>query len=307
MEVADSLRAASKAGLPDLAEIFGHILESRGKLIRPAITLLAGKLYNYNSQLHVPMAAAVELLHTATLVHDDTIDNALTRRGNATINSLWGKGTAVLVGDHLFANSAELVASTGNLRVIRLFARTLMTICNGELGQSFSAYNWRMSREKYYSRIASKTACLFSTAAQSGAILSQAPEPAIQALRSYGDNFGIAFQIVDDILDFIGDEKEMGKPVGGDLWQGTVTLPAILLLERYPEDSPVRKMFENKRKRDNFKRALEMIRNSDIIRDSFDIASQFSAVARQALEDLPASSCRQALADLADYVVERSY
>jgi len=303
--VEERLKAVAEADFPELAQLLGHVLRREGKRIRPALTLLAGKFHHYNLELLIPMAAAIELFHTATLVHDDTIDNSATRRGLPTLSSIWGSEVAVLAGDYLFAKSADLVATTGNLRVITLFAQTLMTICSGQLEENFSACDPEQSRQQYYDRSGKKTASLFSAAAESGAILSEAPEEAVQALKSYGYNLGLAFQIVDDILDFTAGEEELGKPVAGDLLQGILTLPAILFMEQHPEDNPIKEMLAGKDEEANLKRAIESIRNSPIIGESYGIAQDFSAQACHPLEVLPDSPARRALLQLADYVIQR--
>ena len=251
------------------------------------------------------MAGAVELMHTATLIHDDAIDKSVSRRGRATIYKLWGEEPAILLGDYLFAKAGEFVSDTHNPRAIKLFSQTLATISSGELNQFFSAYNLKQTREQYFKKISGKTASLFSLATESGAILSEAPEKSVKTLGDYGHHLGIAFQIVDDILDFIGTEEELGKPVGSDLTQGTLTLPAMLLLERYPEDNPVKRRFENRDDRDNIKQAIEMIRNSPIVDECYIVASEYSARACQDLTELPDNSSRQALFELAKYVVAR--
>lgn len=305
LQLEDCLKAVINVDFPWLAQILEHILKKRGKRIRPAITILAGNLYpSSNHDLLVPMAAGVELLHTATLVHDDTIDNSQVRRGEATLNSIWNGSTAVLVGDYLFANAAELVSATGNVPVMRLFAQTLMVICNGELRQNHCSFDWQQDRESYYQRIGSKTAALFATAAEAGGMLSEAPQDKVLALRSYGYNLGLAFQIVDDVLDFTGDEAELGKPIGSDLAQGTMTLPAILLVEKYPDTNPIKEAFSHN-DAEALKKAIEMIRNSSIIQESYEIAADFCDKARTALRELPARPCRSSLMDLVDYVIER--
>ncbi len=304
-EVEESLKAAGKVDLPWMAEPLRHVLESGGKRIRPAVTLLAGKFYHYNLEQLIPMATAIELFHTATLVHDDAVDKSLVRRGRATVNSLWGEGIAVLLGDYLFANSSELICSTGNLRVVRLFAQMLMNISSGQLRQLMSAYDWRQDREDYYQQISSKTASLFSTATEAGAILSEAPEEGVEALGTYGHELGMAFQIVDDILDFIGEEEELGKPVGSDLLQGTLTLPAILLMEQHPDDPIIREIFQKSEDKAGVERVIERIRNSSIVEDCYRIAADFLARACRALESLPENACRRSLFDLADYIIER--
>jgi octaprenyl-diphosphate synthase len=251
------------------------------------------------------MAAGVEMLHTATLVHDDTVDDSAKRRGKPTASKMWGGGTAILAGDYMFSQAAEFVARTGNLRVIRLFARTLMTLCKGELDQIFSSFNHNQSRQSYFKRISNKTSSLFSTATESAGILSEAPEKAIQAMRSYGHDLGMAFQIVDDILDFTADEEKLGKPVASDLAQGTLTLPAILLNERYPKESPIAGLFRGEERQRSLELALEMIHDSDIIPECYSVARGFASEACQAAEAFPESSSRKALLRIADHVVSR--
>lgn len=304
-QVEENLREITKVEFSWMALLLEHVLSQRGKLLRPAITLLAGKSYNYDLKLLIPMASATELLHTATLVHDDTIDNAQVRRGNPTINTLWDGNTAVLLGDYLFANSAEMVSRTQNVRVMRLFALTLMTILRGEMSQDFAGYDWGQSREAYFQRIGNKTAALFSMASESGALLSGAPERAVQALKEYGYNLGTAFQIADDILDFTGESDEMGKPVGSDLSQGTLTLPSILLMEYYPDENPILSLFQEKGNPGYLKKAVEMINNSHIIQDSYSVAERFSAEAQAALEPLPSGPARRTLEELTHYILER--
>ena len=290
---------------PELRKMLSQILVG-GKIIRPMLTLLAGKFYNYNLQNLLPMATASELLHIATLVHDDAVDKASVRRGRPTINELWGVDKAVILGDYLFARAGEFAAATGNLRVVRLFAQTLEAISRAELRQGFSAFGLEQTYDQYIERIAGKTASLFAMATESGAVLSQAPEAAIQVIKDYGYNLGIAFQIVDDVLDFIGTEQEMGKPVGSDLAQGTITLPSLLLLEHYPEDNPVKRIFNNEGDgQKNMIEALELVRNSSIIEECYQVASDYSTKACSNLHLLPDKPGRKALSALADFVVER--
>ena len=309
VRVESQIKSASKADYPRLAELLGYILLG-GKRIRPALTLLSGQFYHYNLDLLLPMATAIELMHTSTLVHDDAIDNSLARRGRATINSLWGEDKAVLLGDYLFAKAGEFAATTGNLRVITLFAQTLQIISSGELNQSFDAFNLEQTRDHYLERISSKTASLFTLATESGAILSQAPEESIQILKGYGYNLGIAFQIVDDLLDFTGTEEEMGKPVGSDLAQGTLTLPAMLLLEHHPEDNPIKELFNNRDmpegdKQKRIKKTIELVQSSAIVKQCHDVAADYCAKACHRLGQLPENASRQALEDLAELVISR--
>lgn len=304
-KVEERLRSLSKVDFAWLSKLLDYSLQGGGKRIRPIMALLSGKFYDYSFDCLLPMTMSVELTHLATLVHDDTIDNSAVRWGRSTANTLWGTEQAVLLGDYLFARAGELMASTRNIRVVRLLSQTLMTITSGEIAQAYSAFNLEQSRENYFQRIASKTASLFTLATESGAILSQAPEESIEVLRDYGHNLGIAFQIVDDILDFIGTEEELGKPVGSDLTQGTLTLPAMLLLEKYSEDNPVKRLFEGGDKQENIRLAIEAIHNSSIVQECFAVASTYTARACDRLKQLPNNASRQALANLADYVITR--
>ena len=304
-KVDDWLSSATEVNFPWLAKLLGYSLQGGGKRIRPALTLLSGKFYNYDLNSLLPMALAVELLHTATLVHDDAIDKSVVRRGRPTVNEVWSEDKAILLGDYLFAKAGECAADTQNLRTVKLFAQTLQIISAGEINQAFNAFNLEQTRQPYIDRISCKTASLFSLATESGAILSQAPEKSTEVLKEYGHNLGIAFQIIDDILDFTSTEEEMGKPIGSDLAQGTLTLPAMLILERYPEDNPVKRVFQNIDKQENIKQALELANNSSIIQECLQVATDYCTKACQNLGLLPDNASRRALSELADYVVER--
>ena len=291
---------------PMLTKMLGHVLAGGGKRIRPAIALLAGKFGDYNIDLHVPLAASIELLHTATLVHDDVIDASPSRRGRETANALFNNAASVMLGDYMFAHSAELIARTDNTQVVRLFARTLMAIAGGELHQDMSAYEYGQDTMTYFGRIEGKTASLFATSAEGGAMVARCTPSEREALRLYGLNAGMAFQVVDDILDFAGDEAEMGKPIGSDLMQGTLTLPSLLLMERYPKDNPVKKAFRTRKPRtEHVAEAVYMVLNSDIIEESYAVARDFGQRALTALEPLPRGEARSALEDIVGYVLDR--
>jgi octaprenyl-diphosphate synthase len=301
-ETIDALRDVD---FEPMAEMLDLVLAGRGKRLRPALSLLAGKFGRYRLDLLVPLAASIELLHTATLVHDDVIDNAATRRGRPTANSVLHNTTTVMLGDYMFAHAADFAARTGNIEVIRLFSQTVMTIARGEIGQDMTAYDTRQTVRQYLQRIGGKTASLFATACQGGALLAKASEDRVEALKHYGYNLGMAFQVVDDILDFVGDEQEMGKPVGSDLSQGTLTLPSLLLLDRYPKNNPIRKLFAHRRRQEHLSQAVEMIRQSDIPRESYQMAESFAKEASEALTALPKNSARRTLRDILTYVLER--
>lgn len=305
LTIEERLKSVGIIDAPWLSDLLSYSLKGGGKRLRPALAILSASFYDYDLERLMPMAMAVELMHLATLVHDDTIDNSDMRWGRPTVNKVWGMEKAVLLGDYLFAKAGDLTASTENISVIKLLPQTLMIITNGELAQSTSAFKTEQSREHYFFRISCKTAALFVMATESGAVLSKAPERSIRILHDYGQHLGIAFQIIDDILDFIGTEKEMGKPVGSDLNQGTVTLPALMLMERYPQDNPIKKLFNGGDKKDNIKQTIEMVRNSDIIQKCFDIAAEYRIKACENLKSLPEKETRQVMLNLADYIVNR--
>lgn len=306
--VAEKLTALGEVDFPHLSELISYSLTSNGKLIRPALTFLSGKFYEYEKNIDIitGMAAAIEVMHIATLVHDDAIDHSDTRRGRTTVYKLWGEEQAVLLGDYLFAISGQMTADTGNLRVIRKFSATLETISHGEINQAFNSYNLHQGRDNYYDRIARKTGALFCLSTESGSVLSEAPGESVEALVSYADNLGIGFQIVDDILDFIGTEEQLGKPVGSDLRQGTMTLPSFMLLEKYPKDNPIQKLFENRGGQIEIERAIDMVKNSSIIEECYATARSYCDKAINSLKILPATGTRNCLEEMANYVMIRN-
>lgn len=303
--VSESLEQVAEVDFPQFADVIKQAIGTRGKGVRPALTLLAGSFNNYNMENLIPMATAVELLHTASLVHDDTIDKSPLRRGLPTLYSTLGDNAAIMAGDYLFAKSAELAAMPGNLRVVRLFAQTLMALAKGELEETLSVYEWRQTREDYFRRIDGKTAALFSMAAESGAILSDSPEEEIQALKAYGQNLGLAFQVVDDLLDFTSDEATMGKPVGNDLLLGVLTLPALMYLEQNLDGNHIKTGFENKGEGPDLSQAIDEIRNSQFIDESFTVARDLVEKAQKAIAPLADNDSKKALLTLADFVFVR--
>ena len=305
--VEDALeRVKHVESFPMLAKMLAQVLDGGGKRLRPAIALLAGKFGAYDAELHVPLAASIELLHTATLVHDDVIDASMSRRGRETANAIFNNAASVMLGDFMFAHSADLIARTDNTKVVRLFARTIMAIAGGELHQDMSAYEYGQDTMTYFGRIEGKTASLFATSAEGGAMVARCTPDERESLRRYGLNVGMSFQIVDDILDFAGDEREMGKPIGSDLMQGTLTLPSLLLMERYPKDNPIKKAFRSRKpKTDLVAEAVYMVLNSDILNESYAVARDFRDRALAALSALPPNDARASLEDIAAYVLDR--
>jgi len=304
--VEDLLESIKQVELPPLKRMLDHALEARGKRLRPALVLLSGNLGDYNLNRLVPLGAAIELLHTASLVHDDVVDGAMSRRGRPTTNAVFDNAITVLLGDYMFANAAEMVTRTGSLPVTRLFALALMKMTSGELDQDAAAFDVGKDVQQYLWRIGGKTAALMANATEGGAMLGQCDERTVEAMRTYGYSLGMAFQIVDDILDFTGDEELMGKPVGSDLLEGTVTLPGLLFLERYPRDNPIKKFFTARRDRHaRLQEAIDAIVASDVIEASMDIARDYIRRANAAIDFLPASEAKECLVELGQYVLER--
>jgi geranylgeranyl pyrophosphate synthase len=301
-----TLRALPMVDYAVIEEAIEQLLDSGGKRIRPTLTLLTSRLYPADIDKVISLAAAVEMLHTATLVHDDVIDGALLRRGSPTLNATWMPGATILVGDYLFSRAADLAAQTDNVRVMRIFARTLMTIVSGELGQLFESGN-RVTREHYDRRIYAKTASMFELATEAAGVLIGAPEDQIGVLRDFGRDLGMAFQIVDDVLDFTGDASEVGKPVGSDLRHGIVTLPVLHYLEAHPDDERLNDLLRNgRRDEQQVQRVVEAIRRSGAIEAALDEAHEFARRSQRALGYLPDSDARQAMWDIVEYVITRT-
>lgn len=306
-QLEERLERVKRPGFSQMTPVVGSILSKAGKRIRPALSLLTGRLYNRHPELVVAFATGVELLHTATLVHDDIVDGSLRRRNQPTALAEWSVGPALLAGDWLFANSCSIVASTGNQRVIERFAETLMTICAGELDQLFSTQRGVVSitREEYLQRISAKTAALFAVATEGAAVLSEAPEREVEALRDYGYHLGVAFQMIDDILDFIGDPQELGKPVGSDLAHGIITLPTLWYLDHAGPENAVQRYLET-RVPERLVEAIEAIQSSEAIGEAY---REAEAACRRALEALAGvegeASARTALEQLPTYLLWR--
>ena len=308
------MREPVHADYPQLTTVLDHLLDSGGKRLRPALALLAGSLYPTERKKLVSLAASVEMLHTATLVHDDLIDGALVRRGRTTLNARWNSGATVLTGDYLFARSAALAAETDNVRVMAIFADTLMTICAGELRQIFdrrdlpcvdSLEAWGTALARYDERIRAKTASLFAAATEAAAVLSSAPEVQVIALRDYGQLLGSAFQIIDDVLDFQGDAQVVGKPLGSDLREGIVTLPVLYYLRENPDDKRVGAVVCDGGDDDLVRDVVSAIRDSEALVQAMRRARDLVLQSQAALMPLPEGEIRSVLHDLADYTVSR--
>ncbi len=305
-EVETVLQTQAGDAQPDLRLAVEHLLSSGGKRIRPVVTLLTGQMLDGPHQKLISLAAAVEMLHTATLVHDDLIDGALLRRGMPTLNARWSPAATILTGDYMFARAAKLAAETDTLPLMKLFAQTLATIVNGELTQLFASRGI-ISRENYNKRIYAKTASLFEMCTWAAAMVSPVDEGTTDSMRQYGYHLGMAFQIVDDILDFTGEQETVGKPVGSDLLQGLVTLPAIYYAEAHPNDPDVLCLTGGcYTEQERMERLVQSIRASNATSACMREAKAFIDKALEILKTMPAREERAGLEELANYIINRS-
>jgi geranylgeranyl pyrophosphate synthase len=301
------MRACPDRHHPQLGEAIDHLLASGGKRLRPTLTLLTARMLGTDEDKAIGLAAAIEMLHTATLVHDDLIDGSLMRRGLPTLNASLTPGATVLTGDYIFARAAHLAAGIGSLTLMEHFARTLMTIVNGELIQLFREQSGDQ-RQDYFDRIYAKTASLFELATMGAAILRQANQEIVEAMRRFGYQVGMAFQVVDDVLDFSGDEARMGKPRGSDLRNGLLTLPTLLFLERHPQGARLAADIRGRRLEEAQLVALVAeICTSDALERSLAEARNAIAAGETQLEGMADGPERAALRQLGTYVTDRSF
>ncbi len=305
--VEERMRAQASESHPDLRAALEHLLAAGGKRVRPTLCLLLGNMLGGDETRLITLSAALEMLHTATLVHDDLIDGALLRRGLPTLNARWSPPATVLTGDFLFARAAKLAAEADHLVLMKHFSETLAIIVNGELAQMFDSRGI-VDRRNYYQRIYAKTASLFEMTTRAAAMVSPVDETVVEAMRDFGYQLGMAFQIVDDVLDFTGDQSAVGKPLGSDLLNGLVTLPAIYFSESHPDDPDLLSLPQGGwANAGNMARLIEKIRLSDAIHRSMQEAGSFVDRALAHLEPQPPCVEREALENLAKYIVDRSF
>lgn len=290
---------------PDLDAALDLLLSSGGKRVRPNVVLLVGGMLGADEEYLITLASAVELLHTATLVHDDLIDGSLLRRGMPTLNAKWSPAATILTGDFIFARAAKLAAETQSIDIMHLFAKTLSVIVNGEISQMFDGKG-QANRQDYYERIYAKTASMFELAATAPVYLSDADDEDLAALQRFGYEIGMAFQMVDDVFDFSSEAEEIGKPVANDLRHGLITLPALYYMENNPEDSDILSASNGGiLGREKMDRLVEAIRQSDAVEQSMDEASRYVQRGIEALSAFPISPEREALEGLARYIIRR--
>ncbi len=301
------LHATIRADLGGLAEAMEQILDAGGKRLRPALVILAAGLGRPGRMDDVYRAAmAIEFIHNATLIHDDLIDGAPTRRGLRTIHESLGASSAIIIGDYYFAKGANLMSEVGDPRIDALLSQTVMTICFGEMLQLTSQRKYDQTVEEYYAKIQRKTAVLLAASTYCGAALSGQAEPEVERLRRFGHLLGMSFQIADDILDYIASEEEMGKPVGNDLKQGTVTLPLMLALKDGEVSDRLKGVLARSVLRDaDYAEVVAIVRGSQAIDLAYEHARAFGEKARAQLRSFPPSPVREALEEFTRYVVRR--
>src|SRR5438105_3670401 len=299
------------SGLDILNSASMHALGAPGKRLRTALTLLSGKMKTYRFDKLLPLSVAFEMVHLATLIHDDIVDNALTRRGNPTVNALWGNNIAILLGDYYFAKTAGLIADINDNRIDHLFSDTVATVCEGTILEIMTAGRVDLTVHSYYEKISHKTACLIAACCKGGAIVSQASDEEIRVLHDYGMHLGIAFQIIDDILDYTQDQATIGKPAGNDLRQGMVTLPLIYALQEQPQNGRYQQVHAllngSSHKDEDILSVVNWVTQSQGIEQAMADAQAYGNKARAALYHFPPSPDRDVLDELIDFVVSRQH
>ncbi len=296
--------------VPLIPQLAGHIVAAGGKRLRPMLTLAAAKLCGYAGQRHIALAACVEFIHTATLLHDDVVDDSDLRRGNATANAVWGNKPSVLVGDFLFSRAFELMVQDGSLKVLDILANASAVIAEGEVLQLVTSNDTTTSEAAYLEVISAKTAKLFAAAAELGAVIAERPDVEAEALESYGRNLGIAFQLVDDALDYSARQSTLGKTVGDDFREGKITLPIVLAFRRGDESEREfwrRTLEAGEQTDDDLAHGIALMETHATLADTVERARHYGAVARDALGIFPDSPEKLALIEAIDFCVERAH
>ncbi len=293
--------------IPELAH---HLIDSGGKRLRPMLTLAAAKLCDYGSNKHIRVAAAVEFMHTATLLHDDVVDESALRRGKQTARMLWGNQASVLVGDFLLGQAFRMLVDVGSLPVLKILSNAAAVIAEGEVMQLAAANNTTTTEDEYLAIINAKTAALFSAAAEVGAAIASRPAPEQAALKSYGRNLGLAFQLVDDALDYSGDSASLGKAIGDDFREGKITLPVILSFRRGSDQEREfwkRTIVDGAIEAGDLDNAVSLMKQHKALEATLERARSYGAVARDALAIFPERPEKAAMSELIAFCVHRSH
>ena len=293
--------------IPQLA---GYLVASGGKRLRPILTLTTARMCGYEGRRHVDLAACVEFIHTATLLHDDVVDDSNLRRGSATANAVWGNKPSVLVGDFLFSRSFQLMVADGSLEVLKILSDASAIIAEGEVDQLMISNDIATGEAAYLGVIEAKTATLFAAACEIGAVVADRPKTEQAALRAYGMALGIAFQLVDDVLDYSAAQAELGKTVGDDFRDGKITLPIVYAIARGSDEDRAfwrRTLEDGDQHEGDLARAMDLMARHDALEDAMEAARRHGDVARDALRHFPDNEWRQALLELVDFCVDRAF
>lgn len=304
----DVIKQQLNSSIPLINELGQYIIDSGGKRLRPMLVLLGAKLFGYTEQAHIQLAAIIELIHTATLLHDDVVDASQLRRGNQTANAIWDNAASVLVGDFLYSRTFQMMIEVGNMAVMNILGKATNTIAEGEVLQLQNRNNPHTTEQQYREVISHKTGTLFKTAAQLGAVLSGQSLDKIQAMGDYGLHLGIAFQLVDDALDYCATAQQLGKNIGDDLAEGKPTLPLIHILQTgtaAQQQLVQQAITENSR--EHLPEILQAIADTNALDYTYQSAEQAVMLARGTLTHLPASAYKDALIALANFAIERHY
>ena len=298
------------SSVPLIPQLAGHIIAAGGKRLRPMLTLAAARMCGYEGDRHLGLAACIEFIHTATLLHDDVVDESSLRRGLESANTIFGNKASVLVGDFLFSRAFQLMIADGSLDVLKILSDASATLAEGEVMQLITANDTETGESAYLDVIKSKTAVLFAAAMRIGAVVADRPKAEDEALESFGMNLGIAFQLVDDVLDYSAREQTLGKAVGDDFREGKITLPVILAFRRGTDEERVfwRRTLENLDQSDgDLETAIAHLDRHGAITDTLDRARHYGAVARDALGLFPKSAAKSALLEVVEFSIERAY
>lgn len=291
---------------PILREASVHLLQAGGKRIRPAFVLLAAKFGDYDIQVMKRVAVALELIHMASLVHDDVIDDSELRRGEPTIKSKWDNRIAMYTGDYIFARSLEMITTIDKPEAHQILSKTIVEVCIGEIEQIRDQYNWDQNIRNYFRRIKRKTALLIAVSCELGAVAADVPKDMQRQLYNFGYNVGMAFQITDDILDFTGTEKQLGKPAGGDLRQGNITLPVLYAMRDSRLREEITKVTADIEK-DDLQHILDLVKGSGGIQYAQQISDQYLDKALKIVKQLPSNKANSALTNIAKFIGKRKF
>jgi octaprenyl-diphosphate synthase len=298
------------SAVPLIPQLAGHIIAAGGKRLRPMLTLGSARLCGYQERRHIALAACVEFIHTATLLHDDVVDESDRRRGLATANAVWGNKPSVLVGDFLFSRAFQLMVADGSLAILKILSDASALIAEGEVMQLMTANDTETTENTYLEVIKAKTAVLFAAACRVGAVVADRPKVEEDALEAYGLNLGIAFQLVDDVLDYAAETATLGKSIGDDFRDGKITLPVVLAFLRGGEEERRfwRRALERLEQRDgDLEHAIALMERHGSLRDSVERARHYAAIARDALGVFPDRPEKRALVDLLHFAVNRAH